>query len=78
MSSGTQELIYISLLRETGQPFHKINVWQDLRASDMVKEWNRSFTLRVRIFCWLFPSNRLVRCIKRALHIFTGSGLPIH
>ena len=33
--------------RETGEPFHRIIVWQDLRASDMVKSWNSSFTLRV-------------------------------
>ena len=38
-------------------------MWQDLRASDMVKEWNKSFTLRVR--CQCFPFEGLNRNIVR-------------
>jgi hypothetical protein len=31
--------------RGTGEPFHKMITWQDLRASEDVDVWNHSFTM---------------------------------
>ena len=33
--------------RETGETFHNMITWQDLRASEDVQKWNSSFTLKV-------------------------------
>lgn len=33
--------------RKTGVPFHNFISWQDQRAADLVKSWNRSYTLKV-------------------------------
>ena len=33
--------------RETGEPFHHLITWQDLRASEYVKQWNDSYTMKV-------------------------------
>ena len=32
--------------RDSGQTFHNLITWQDLRASDSVDSWNNSFLLR--------------------------------
>jgi len=34
--------------RETGEPFHRLITWQDLRASDYVEAWNKSYIMKVR------------------------------
>jgi len=31
--------------RQTGEPFHHLISWQDLRASSYVKQWNESYTM---------------------------------
>lgn len=52
---------FITWNKETGEPFHPFNMWQDTRSRDMVSSWNNSFTLKA---------------IKRAsgvLHAITGS-----
>ena len=35
--------------RETGEYFHNFLTWQDLRARDTVKNWNRSYKMKVTI-----------------------------
>ena len=35
------------VLRETGEPFHHLITWQDLRASEYVKSWNDSRIMKV-------------------------------
>lgn len=45
-------IFYFSLFRETGKPYHNFITWQDLRASDYVKSWNNSLSLKVTVACW--------------------------
>ncbi|XP_067669796.1 putative glycerol kinase 5 [Haliotis asinina] len=46
MGLATQRATFMTWDRETGQPFHNLITWQDLRASHYVREWNRSYTLK--------------------------------
>jgi putative glycerol kinase 5 len=46
MGITTQRNTFIMWDRETGQPFHRFIVWQDLRASDYVKQWNDSYSIK--------------------------------
>lgn len=41
-------LIHFALFyRHTGRPIHNFITWQDLRATELTDNWNKSFTLRV-------------------------------
>ena len=37
----------VFVYRDTGKPFHNFITWQDLRASEYVKQWNKSYSLWV-------------------------------
>ncbi|AWP04365.1 putative glycerol kinase 5 [Scophthalmus maximus] len=42
---STQRGTFTTWDRKTGVPFHNFISWQDLRAADLVKSWNRSCTM---------------------------------
>uniref|UniRef100_A0A1L8E1T9 Glycerol kinase 5 n=1 Tax=Nyssomyia neivai TaxID=330878 RepID=A0A1L8E1T9_9DIPT len=42
----TQRCTFITWHRETGVPFHKFIVWNDMRAKDLVKRWNANILLK--------------------------------
>ncbi|XP_010731607.1 glycerol kinase 5 [Larimichthys crocea] len=44
---STQRATFTTWDRRTGVPFHNFISWQDQRAADLVKSWNRSCTLKV-------------------------------
>ncbi|XP_059164187.1 putative glycerol kinase 5 isoform X2 [Physella acuta] len=50
MGITTMRATFVTWDRETGQPFHNLITWQDLRASDYVSVWNKSYTLRTLNF----------------------------
>ncbi|XP_028988346.1 putative glycerol kinase 5 isoform X1 [Betta splendens] len=43
---STQRGTFTTWDRKTGVPFHNFISWQDQRAADLVKSWNRSYTLK--------------------------------
>ena len=45
MGIATFRSSFITWDRETGEPFHNINMWQDKRTKDLVSSWNNSVTL---------------------------------
>ncbi|XP_043119656.1 putative glycerol kinase 5 isoform X3 [Puntigrus tetrazona] len=45
---STQRATFITWDRNTGRPFHNFITWQDLRAADLVRSWNRSCTMKLR------------------------------
>lgn len=55
-----QGAIWLDVLhfdRKTGVPFHNFMTWQDCRAGDLVKSWNRSCTLKVsKLTRWSDPT----------------------
>ncbi|KAK2155686.1 hypothetical protein LSH36_233g02016 [Paralvinella palmiformis] len=48
MGITVQRNTFITWDKETAEPFHNFITWQDLRASDYVKQWNKSYTLWLR------------------------------
>ncbi|XP_061833691.2 glycerol kinase 5 isoform X2 [Nerophis lumbriciformis] len=44
---STQRATFTTWDRRTGVPFHNFITWQDQRAADLVKSWNRSCTMKV-------------------------------
>ncbi|CAG5896953.1 unnamed protein product [Menidia menidia] len=42
---STQRATFTTWDRQTGDPFHNFISWQDQRAADLVKSWNRSYTM---------------------------------
>ncbi|BFZ00353.1 hypothetical protein BsWGS_03393 [Bradybaena similaris] len=46
MGITTMRATFVTWDRETGEPFHNLITWQDLRAADYVSIWNKSYTLR--------------------------------
>uniref|UniRef100_A0A667Z9V8 Glycerol kinase 5 n=1 Tax=Myripristis murdjan TaxID=586833 RepID=A0A667Z9V8_9TELE len=44
---STQRSTFTTWDRKTGVPFHNFISWQDLRAAELVKSWNRSCTMKV-------------------------------
>ncbi|VDI29496.1 putative glycerol kinase 5 [Mytilus galloprovincialis] len=46
MGITTQRNTFITWDRETGEYFHNFLTWQDLRARDTVKNWNRSYKMK--------------------------------
>ncbi|XP_015268957.1 PREDICTED: putative glycerol kinase 5 [Gekko japonicus] len=43
---ATHRATFLTWNRETGKPFHNFISWQDRRAADLVKSWNRSFLMK--------------------------------
>ncbi|XP_043558724.1 putative glycerol kinase 5 isoform X3 [Chiloscyllium plagiosum] len=44
---STQRATFVTWDKTTGRPFHNFICWQDLRAVDLVRSWNKSFLLWV-------------------------------
>ncbi|XP_075876919.1 glycerol kinase 5 isoform X1 [Nelusetta ayraudi] len=44
---STQRSTFTTWHRKTGVPFHNFMTWQDCRAGDLVRSWNRSCTLKM-------------------------------
>ncbi|KAM4557099.1 glycerol kinase 5 [Fundulus diaphanus] len=44
---STQRATFTTWDRRTGVPFHNFISWQDQRAADLVKSWNRSCTMKI-------------------------------
>lgn len=44
---STQRATFTTWDRRTGIPFHNFISWQDQRATDLVKSWNRSCTMKI-------------------------------
>ncbi|XP_061492900.1 putative glycerol kinase 5 isoform X2 [Rhineura floridana] len=43
---STQRATFITWNKKTGKPFHNFISWQDVRAAELVKSWNRSLLLK--------------------------------
>lgn len=46
---STQRATFITWNKKTNAPLHKFITWKDVRSDDLVKQWNKSATMRVRI-----------------------------
>lgn len=44
---STQRATFITWDKTTGRPFHNFITWKDMRAKDLIKEWNNSFVVKV-------------------------------
>ncbi|XP_042314581.1 putative glycerol kinase 5 isoform X3 [Sceloporus undulatus] len=60
---STQRSTFITWNKKTGKPFHNFISWQDVRAGELTKSWNRSLLMKT------------VRGISSLLHFFTRSSL---
>lgn len=61
MGISTQRSTFITWSRSTGKPFHRFITWKDIRADELVRHWNNSFTWKVHninttniSICWPF------------------------
>uniref|UniRef100_A0A1Y9IW38 Glycerol kinase 5 n=1 Tax=Anopheles minimus TaxID=112268 RepID=A0A1Y9IW38_9DIPT len=61
LAISTQRNSFTCWNRNTGQVYHNFITWKDLRADQLVKDWNNSFTLR------------LLKLGASFLHFFTRS-----
>uniref|UniRef100_A0A182TNN0 Glycerol kinase 5 n=1 Tax=Anopheles melas TaxID=34690 RepID=A0A182TNN0_9DIPT len=50
LAIATQRNSFTCWNRNTGQVYHNFITWKDLRADQLVKDWNESFTLRLLKF----------------------------
>uniref|UniRef100_A0A6A7FPS1 Glycerol kinase 5 n=1 Tax=Hirondellea gigas TaxID=1518452 RepID=A0A6A7FPS1_9CRUS len=57
----TQRCTFLTWDAETGQPLHNLITWQDIRADQLVNDWNN---------CWTMKA---VRWVSAVLHFFTRS-----
>lgn len=56
---STQRATFITWRKSNGKAFHNFITWKDLRANDLVQEWNNSLTMRG------------IRVGSKILHFFT-------
>uniref|UniRef100_A0A8D0GYM2 Glycerol kinase 5 n=1 Tax=Sphenodon punctatus TaxID=8508 RepID=A0A8D0GYM2_SPHPU len=70
---ATQRATFITWNKKTGKPFHNFISWQDLRAAELVKSWNRSFLLMVLhiVFTVLHFLTQKDRYLSASLLTFT-------
>ena len=47
MGISTQRATFVTWNRITGEEFHNFITWKDVRAESLVKEWNKSLSMRV-------------------------------
>lgn len=47
MGISTQRSTFLTWSKESGKPFHRFITWKDLRADNLVKQWNTSITFKV-------------------------------
>ncbi|XP_050352427.1 putative glycerol kinase 5 isoform X2 [Nymphalis io] len=50
MGVSTQRGTFITWSKTTGKPFHRFITWKDLRADELVKQWNNSFSWKLLKF----------------------------
>ncbi|KAK7945351.1 hypothetical protein WMY93_001079 [Mugilogobius chulae] len=60
-------------LRRTGIPFHNFITWQDRRAAELAKSWNRSCTMKAvhGVMKVLYFLSRQKRCMAASLIVFS-------
>ncbi|CAF97578.1 unnamed protein product, partial [Tetraodon nigroviridis] len=70
---STQRGTFTTWDRKTGDTFHNFISWQDQRATDLVKSWNRSCTLKVvhGLMKLVYFLSRQNRCLAASLIVFT-------
>ncbi|XP_060762539.1 putative glycerol kinase 5 isoform X2 [Neoarius graeffei] len=70
---STQRATFTTWHRKTGKPFHNFIGWQDLRASEMVKSWNDSCTMKAvhGVMKMLHFLSRQKRFLAASLVVFT-------
>ncbi|XP_043119648.1 putative glycerol kinase 5 isoform X2 [Puntigrus tetrazona] len=70
---STQRATFITWDRNTGRPFHNFITWQDLRAADLVRSWNRSCTMKTvhGVMKVLHFLSRQKRFLAASLVVFT-------
>ncbi|XP_034558266.1 putative glycerol kinase 5 [Notolabrus celidotus] len=59
LSISTQRGTFTTWDRKTGVPFHNFISWQDQRAADLARSWNRSCTMKV------------IHCVTKVLYFLT-------
>ncbi|XP_045452645.1 putative glycerol kinase 5 [Melitaea cinxia] len=47
MGISTQRSTFITWSRSTGKPFHRFITWKDIRADELVRQWNDSYTWKL-------------------------------
>ncbi|XP_026494171.2 putative glycerol kinase 5 [Vanessa tameamea] len=47
MGVSTQRGTFITWSKTTGKPFHRFITWKDLRADELVKQWNNSYSWKL-------------------------------
>ncbi|XP_059358132.1 putative glycerol kinase 5 [Carassius carassius] len=70
---STQRATFITWDRNTGEPFHNFITWQDLRAAELVRSWNRSCTMKTvhGVMKMLHFLTRQKRFLAASLVVFT-------
>uniref|UniRef100_A0A8C2DZX3 Glycerol kinase 5 n=1 Tax=Cyprinus carpio TaxID=7962 RepID=A0A8C2DZX3_CYPCA len=70
---STQRATFITWDRNTGKPFHNFITWQDLRAAELVRSWNRSCTMKTvhGVMKMLHFLTRQKRFLAASLVVFT-------
>eukprot|EP00064_Thunnus_orientalis_P008779 superscaffoldBa00001070_g8802 len=70
---STQRSTFTTWDRRTGVPFHNFISWQDQRAADLVKSWNRSCTMKAihGVMKVLYFLTRQKRSLAASLIVFT-------
>ncbi|CAL1579366.1 unnamed protein product [Knipowitschia caucasica] len=70
---STQRATFTTWDRRTGVPFHNFITWQDRRAAELVKSWNRSCTMKAihGVMKALYFLSRQKRCLAASLIVFS-------
>nr|XP_057923497.1 putative glycerol kinase 5 [Doryrhamphus excisus] len=70
---STQRATFTTWDRRTGVPFHNFITWQDQRAADLVRSWNRSYTMKAihGVTKMLYFLTRQKRLLSASLIIFS-------
>lgn len=76
---STQRATFTTWNRKTGRPFHNFISWQDLRAADLVKSWNKSCLLKtINGFSKvLYFLSRRKRFLAASAHSFTTQHISL-
>ncbi|XP_029971684.1 glycerol kinase 5 [Salarias fasciatus] len=70
---STQRSTFTTWDRRTGVPFHNFITWQDQRAADLVKSWNRCWTMKAihGVMKVLYFLTRQKRSLAASLIVFS-------
>ncbi|KAK7861772.1 hypothetical protein R5R35_010789 [Gryllus longicercus] len=69
---STQRSSFVTWHRDTGRPFHNFITWKDVRADDLVRQWNASLTLK-----GLHVGTRLLYAVTRSQRFLAASVLKL-